>query len=135
MKGVNIFGIILLSSSLILHRFIFHGPLGLAYNPVFYAHTNDFKFLDKLVSKVPRNARISAQNNLTPPFFHQEVWILRDNYRYMNPDYIVIDARDGQNPTNYLGISDIKVLKDKINGDKRYKIFYHDGDQYIFRKI
>lgn len=133
-KVVFVTGFLLLSTSLFLHRFILHGPIRLAYNPIFYKHTQDFKFLDKLVSKVPKNVRISTQNNLTPPFFHQEVWILRDNYQYMNPEYIVVDTRDGQNPANYLGIRDIKKLAEIISKDKRYTIFYHQGDQFIFKR-
>ena len=121
--------------SLVLHRFILHGPIGLAYNRAFYAHTKDFKFLDQLVSKVPKTGKISAENNLAPSFFHQDVWILRDNYHYMNPDYIVFDARDGQNPSNYLGIKDMKVLLSKIQKDKSYAMYYHNGDQYIFKRL
>ncbi len=133
-KIVYVIGFALLSVSIFLHRFILHGPIGLAYNPIFYKHTQDFKFLDTLVSKVPKNVRVSAQNNLTPSFFHQDVWILRDNYQYMNPEYIVIDAHDGQNPANYLGIKDLKILKDQILKDKKYVVYYHEGDQYIFKK-
>lgn len=131
---LNAVGLSLIFISLFLYRFIFHGPIGLAYNPAFYAHTKDFKFLNTLVSKVPKNVSVSAQNNLTPPFFHQDVWILRENYRYMNPEYIVIDARDGQNPSNYLGIRNIKSLTDTIIKDKKYSLFYHEGDQFIFKR-
>ena len=53
----------------------------------------------------------------------------------MNPEYIVIDTHDGQNPANYLGIRDIKKLKDMILKDNRYKVYYQSGDQYIFKKI
>ena len=53
----------------------------------------------------------------------------------MNPEYIVIDTRDGQNPANYLGIKDVKVLKETIMKDKRYRIYYNEGDQYIFKRI
>ncbi len=131
---LNAAGLLLIFISLFLYRFIFHGSIGLSYNPAFYAHTKNFKFLDSLVSKVPKNVRVSAQNNLTPPFFHQEVWILRENYHYMKPEYIVIDARDGQNPANYLGIKDIKALKDKIIKENKYSVYYQEGDQYIFRR-
>lgn len=120
--------------TLFLHRFVLRGPLGLAYNPAFYAHTKNFVYLDTLVSKVPPTGRIAAQNNLTPPFFHRDVRILRDNYSLHNPDYIVIDAHDGQKITNYLGIKDIKVLLQKIQKDRRYRVYYAQGDQYIFKR-
>ncbi len=131
---IKMLGVIVIGIGLILYRIVFHGPLGLAYNKEFYRHTKDFGFLDKLIKHVPEKGSVAAQNNLTPPFFHRTVYILRDNYTLYNPDYIVIDARDGQNPNNYLGIKDIKLLVNKIQKDKKYKNIYHDGDQYIFKK-
>ena len=133
-KLIQLSGIIIIGIGLFLYRVIFHGPLGLAYNMAFYGHTNDFVFLDKLIENVPEQGSVAAQNNLTPSFFHREIYILRDNYNLHDPDLIVIDARDGQNPNNYLGIKDIKKLVDKIKADKKYRTLYEEGDQYIFKK-
>ncbi len=131
---IRLIGIILIVCSLFLYRIVFHGPMGLSYNKAFYDHTKDFKFLDDLVNKVPSRGRISAQNNLTPAFFERDIFILRDIYTYMDPDYIVLDSHDGQNPNNYLGVNDIKSLKEKIKKDNKYTLFYQNGDQYIFKK-
>ena len=85
--------------SIWFYRFYFHGPMGLAVNPAFYAHTKDFKFLREVVEVVPKNSSVSAQNNIASMFLHnKEVSILRDDYWRNNPEYIVLDRREGQNP-------------------------------------
>ncbi len=133
-KIISIIALTLILNGFILYRFIFHGPLGLAYHSAFYEHTKDFYFIDKMVKVVPKNAKVLAQNNLTLPFLHQDVWILRENYKIHNADYILIDIRDGQNPSNYLGINDLKKLFNTIKNDTNYKIIYHEGDQYVFKR-
>lgn len=133
-KFAFLISILLITASFGLYRFVLHGPLGLAYHPAFYKHTKDFSFLDKMIAKVPANASVLAQNNLASRFLHQNVWILRENYKKYNADYILFDIRDGQNPSNYLGMKDPKKLFETIKKDKDYILFYHQGDQYIFKK-
>lgn len=130
----------LLLTTIFLHQFKLHGPLGLAYNPAFYAHTKNFAFLDALVSQVPKGMTVMAQNNLATRFSHQTVYLLRRNYWDYQSDYIVIDARDGQNPNNFFGIKDYKGIGDveeiisTIRADPTYQTVYQTDKQYVFKK-
>jgi len=126
--------LLLIVVSIFLHRFFFKSPLGLAYNTAFYNHTKNFAFLDNMISKIPKNASVVAQNNLSSRFLHQDVWILRENYKQYNADYILFDLREGQNPINFLGMKDPKKLFETVKKDESYQLFYHKGDQYIFKK-
>lgn len=130
----------LIGGALYLHQFKLHGPLGLAYNPVFYAHTKNFAFLDTLISQVPKNVTVMAQNNLATRFSHQTVYLLRKNYHDYEPDYIVIDSRDGQNPNNffglkdYQGIGDVEAIISAIRADPTYQAVYQTEKQFVFKK-
>ncbi len=128
--------LLLLFISIYLFRFVLHGPFLLAINPIFYRHTKDFGFLNRMIELVPKNATVVAQNNLASRFLHQNVWILRENYRSFHPDYILLDFRPQQNPNNYLGIrsedKDNLLTNIKNNGD--FKTIYHQGDQYVFKR-
>jgi hypothetical protein len=117
-----------------LFRFILHGPFLLAVNPVFYKHTADFKFLDELIAKIPKNASIMTQNNLGVRFTHQKFIFMRAEYEQYAPDYILIDNRSGQNPNDFLFAPSIPELLKEIELDKNYTTFYHKGDQYIFKR-
>ena len=125
---------LMLFISVFLYRFILHPPFGLAYNKAFYKHTKDFTFLDTMIARVPSTGSIAAQNNLASRFLHRQIWILGDNYREHNPDYILIDTHDGQNINNFLGIADYHKLLHNIKEDGDYKVVYNKGDQYIFQR-
>lgn len=127
---------LLIIISVSLYQFVLHGPFGLAYHPVFYQHTKDFVFLDKMIATIPKNAKVVAQNNLASRLLHhQEIWILREDYRRHNADYILLDVRPGQNPNNHLGIKDTQKILIDLLADPDYEIFYHEGEQYVFRRI
>lgn len=135
-----ILGVFLIVVAVYLHQFKLHGPLGLAYNPAFYAHTKNFAFLDRLILQVPKNATVMAQNNLATRFSHQTVFLLRKNYWDWESDYIVIDARDGQNPNNFFGIKDYQGIGDieeiigSIRVDPAYQTIYQTEKQFVFKK-
>jgi len=134
-KYVRILSVSMVLVSFFLFRFILHGPFLLAFNPVFYQHTKVFTYLEKLVDRVPLNGSVSAQNNLALRFYKQRSYILTDTYQTKKPDYILMDMRPGQNPNNFLGIKDEVKLLERIKSDKSYGIFFHENDQYIFKKI
>jgi len=135
-----VLGVLLIGVAIYLHQFKLHGPLGLAYNRAFYAHTKNFAFLDKLVLQVPKGATVMAQNNLATRFTRQTVYLLRKNYPDYRPDYIVIDARDGQNPNNFFGIKDYQGIGDveaiiaTLQSDPLYETAYKTQKQFVFRK-
>lgn len=129
-------GILLVLVSFTLYRFILHGPFGLSYHPAFYAHTKDFKFLNKMIAVIPNQVKVVAQNNLASRFMHhKEIWILREDYKRHKADYILIDVRGGQNPNNHLGMKKPQKVLDALLTDRDYEIFYHQGEQYVFRRI
>lgn len=130
-------------NALFLYRFVLRGPLALSYNSTFYAHSNDFAFLNTLVDSVPKKGSVMTQNNLAVRFTHRDIYLLRDKcdiclqnpYEIIKPNYIVIDARDGQNPNDYYGVTNIKKIVETLSQDKKYIITYHKGDQYIFKRL
>lgn len=136
----HMIALMLIATAIFLHQFKLHGPLGLAYNPAFYAHTKNFTFLDVLIAQVPKNATVMSQNNLATRLSHQTVYLLRKNYRDYQPDYIAIDARDGQNPNNFFGIKDYQGIGDveeiigSIRVDPAYQTIYQTEKQFVFKK-
>lgn len=141
-KAFTLYGIVLIVVVLVLHRFVLHGPLGLAFNRSFYTHSQNFSFLDDLVKKIPPDTTVMTQNNLAVRFTHQDVRLLRDkcklcleeHYRSVMPEYVVIDNRDGQSPNNYYGVGDMNKILAALQKDKDYKITYKEGDRYVFKR-
>jgi len=135
-RHIYILGIILVINACILYRFVLHGPFALAYNPVFYNHTQDLVFLNNLVKKIPANSSVMTQNNLAAHFTHQKVLILRQDYEEYKPDYILIDNREGQNENDFFATSGNKddILKN-TKKDLNYKLIYNTQEQFIFKKV
>jgi len=126
--------IFLVAFSLYLHQFKLHGPLGLSYNPAFYAHSKDFRFLDDLLSRIPKGSTVMTMNNLAPHMIHTHaVYLLRAVYDDFMPEYFVLDLRDGQNFNNFFG-ADIEALKLTLPNDKRYEIIYQTKEQMIYKR-
>lgn len=128
--------ILLIVNALFFHRILFKGPMGLSYHPAFYANTENHTFLKELVSHIPPDTTVAAQNNLASHLMHQkEIWILRENYFTHKPEYIVFDAREGQLPGGQLGISHAEKLFAQIAADTQYELFFQSGDQYIYKRV
>ena len=126
--------VVLLLNRLFLYRFVFRGPFGLGYNPAFYAHTQDFAYLNEFLAKVPTGKTIMTQNNLAVRFTDRKVKLLRQNYEDYQPELIVLDLRDGQNPNNLMGAGDVANILMRLEQDPHYEVLYHEGQQYIFQK-
>lgn len=127
--------IIIIVIVLCLHRFIYHGPLGLAYNPDFYRHTSDMKFLKNFVAKVPPEKMVMTQNNLAPYLTHSNsVMLLRDEYWKFMPEVIAIDIRNGQNPANYwpLNLFSLTQLQKRLSQDPNYSEVKITNQQIIY---
>lgn len=130
-----VLAVLLVLNALVLFRFVLHGPFLLAFNPVFYRHSQDFAFLDTMVKKIPKNASVMTQNNLATRFTHQDVRLLTIDYPQAKPDYILIDVRSGQNPNDFLGTKYFSEIFQQLLTDKNYKIIYKTEDQYVFKRI
>lgn len=126
--------VLLVLVSVYLHQFKLHGPLGLSYNPAFYAHTKNFAFLNDLISRVPKGATVMAQNNIAPHMIHtHNVYLLRESYSSFMPEYFVLDLRDGQNFNDFFGAR-IEVLKITLPKDTNYEVIYQTRDQMIYKR-
>jgi len=133
-RFITILSGILIINAMILYAFILHDPFALSYNPDFYKHTKDFKFLDDLVNKIPKEASVMTQNNLAVRFTHQDVFLLRNDYQGYDPDYVLIDSREGQNPNNFFGEKNLDKIVDRLQNDSNYEQKFATKEQFIFRK-
>lgn len=134
LKVKYLIAVALFLNALFLFRFELNGPFMLAINPAFYAHSADFKFLNNLVNKIPKDASIMTQNNLGVRFTHQDFIYLREGYEEYKPDYILIDNRAGQNPNNLLWAPSIDELLIKLAGDENYISIFNNGEQYLYKR-
>lgn len=126
--------VLLIVTSVFLHRFLLRGPLGLSYNPAFYRNTKNFTFLNDLISRVPKGSTVMTMNNIAPHMIHtHEVFLLRGVYEDFMPEYFVLDLREGQNFNNFFG-ADIEAVKLTLPRDTRYEIYYQNGDQIIYKR-
>lgn len=133
-KNKTIVSLILIILVFYLHQFKLHSPLGLSYNPAFYGHTKNFKFLDELIARVPKGATVMTMNNIAPHMIHtHKVFLLRAVYNDFMPEYFVLDLRDGQNINNFFGAG-IEALKNSLPQDSRYSVFYKNGEQVIYKR-
>ncbi len=121
--------------SFFLSIVVFRSPALLAFNRDFYKHTSNFQFLDKLIENIPKDGVVMAQHNIAGKLAYRKVYILRDNYQDYKPDYIVIDARPGQEPNNFLGIKDFAELVNNLENDPDYEVYYDQGEQKIYQRL
>lgn len=136
---VYVAGVLLILVSVFLFRFVLHGPYGLLFNKAFYDQTKKFVFLDEMMKVVPKDTSVSvmAQNNLLGRFSHHEkIKLLSKDYKIHDIDYILFDLRAGQNPNNYLFLTEeqFHAIFKAVQKDKDYESVYAKGDQYVFRK-
>lgn len=135
-KFQNILALALILNSLYLHTRVLRGPVALAYNPAFYQHTKDFKFLNDLVNKIPPGASVMTQNNIAPHFTRTNLFMLEETYGKTRPDYIVIDFREGQNMNNFFPIGDQRTKKmiNALERESLYRSLFNNGQQFIFQR-
>lgn len=131
---LSLIAVLLILNAVILNRFILNGPFNLVYNTAFYKHSENFVFLDKMIKQIPERATVATHNNLATRFTHQRVWLLKEDYDFNKPDYILIDNRENQNPNNYLGSRNINSIILNLLEDKKYQILYKTKEQYIFKR-
>ncbi len=137
-RGVRhawLIGATLLFVSAFLH-YRLRGPLALSYNPAFYRHTKNFRFLDDVVGRVPARATVMTQNNLAARFSHQTVWLFRRDYTGYMPDYVVFDLRTGQNPNNFFpqDYERLTFLRAKLLRDPLYEAVFLTDNQAVFKR-
>ncbi len=120
---------------LFLNIWVYKSPALLFFNKDFYAHTKICKFLDNLLEAVLAEGVVMAQTNIAAKLASRHVYMLRDNYKQFDPDYIVVDTRNCQEPNNFLGIKDFEKLINNLQNDSNFEIFYNAGEQVIYKKV
>ena len=132
----TILGIFLICLSIFLHRFVFHGPLGLFYNSYFYSSTNNSRYINNLVSKIPTNGLIMTQNDIAVRLTHYNVTLLDSNFTTTKPSAIAINLTPGQNPNVYFPSTYVfaKKMVVYLLKDPRYKLEKYGDQLYLFVK-
>lgn len=134
-KVVYGIGVLLVLNSYFVYYFVYKRPFALAYNPAFYANSQNFEFLDRLLAAVPEGKTVMTQNNLAARFTDRKVKLIRENYQDYKPEIVVIDIRPGQSPNNHLFNGNMERFYKNISRNREYRVRYHENDQYIFERI
>lgn len=136
-KIISAYATLIICMAFFLHRFVLHGPLGLSYNKVFYEQNDRTKYVDEFVANFPKSGLIMTQNDLAVRLTHQNVKLLRRNYREFNPDYIILNLTPGQNPNSFFPLSykEVESLKDDLMIDPRYNLRKFTDYLYLFYKL
>jgi uncharacterized membrane protein len=133
-RVVYLLAALLVLISAFFYRVVLRGPLAMSYNPAFYAHTKDFQYMNDFLKQVPAGKSVMTQNNLAVRFTDRHVKLLRENYEQYQPELVVLDLRDGQNPNNFMGVKDVNGILSRLLVDPQYTVLYHQGAQYIFER-
>jgi len=137
-KLINLHALLIIAMTVFFHQFVYHGPLGLIYNPDFFKITRQMKFMDEFVAKIPQQGKIMTQNNLAVRFTHQDLYLLLSEkiLRRVQPDVIAFDFRPGQNINNFWPMTEkeLQDLAETLLKDKQYTPIYKEDCRYIFVK-
>lgn len=114
-------------------------PLLLVINPDFYRSTPRNQFLWDFISHVPPEGRIMTMNHLGVPFSRQGVVPFAHNPDELidyDPDYVVYDLREGQNPNNFNPYPEayVQQMVQDLQDSGAYEVYYQSGDQFILKK-
>ncbi len=136
-KVVSTISVLTIAWVLIYSRFIYHGPIDLFYNRAFYEQRKHVKYQDEFVAMFPKEGLVLTQNDLGARLTHgPDVRLLRKEYEYLNPDYVILNLTPGQNPNSYYPATyDIAVaIKDFYLSHPDYELKKGHNDQYLFSK-
>ncbi len=121
---------VIVSIGLVLFALFFakkvtNSPIVLATNPTFWKELKPREDIFNSLNKVPKEGSVAAQNNLLPylSLRDDKLISISKGYRMKNPDIIVFDLSEGQNPNNFYPESyDFLVKEIKfIEKSKNYK--------------
>lgn len=112
---------------------LFHSPLLLLRKSEFWRKEDWMKDDDYIITQVPKNASVAAQNNLVPHLsLRQKIYVLPT---IKDADYIVLDLREGQDGFNFYGLSfdAMRQLQSDLNVE--YQLIDQKGQAYLYKKI
>ncbi|MBI4097985.1 MAG: DUF2079 domain-containing protein [Candidatus Levybacteria bacterium] len=154
-KGVNLYflSIIVLSLSLI-QQYYFHFPLNKLSKPIFHANQAWMEDNRKIISLVPKDVPIAAQQNLVPHLSHRkEIYLLypkksTDPKKCFElkecwwldfggkPEYLIVDTHEGSTLTQLLETREnfISALSNMQKTGK-IQLFKRIGDAMVYRIV
>lgn len=114
-------------------------PVLLVTNKSFYQNTQNNAFLWKLVEATPWDGKVMTQNHLGLPLSQRPTYILARSYKELmsvDPDYIVYDLREGQNPNNFFPSNeeDWKMIVNQATESGKYEQYFQEGELFILKK-
>jgi uncharacterized membrane protein len=138
-KFIGFHACIIILFVFVYHQFIYHGPLGLTYNKVFYTRTKDFEFLNNLIKKanIKKDDLVMTGNNIAPHLTHDcRVILFREKYWEWMPDKVLMDKRGGQDINNHFPLNRIafQTMIESLDTDPNYTKIAVAEDQWIFLK-
>ncbi|OGD85274.1 hypothetical protein A2164_01310 [Candidatus Curtissbacteria bacterium RBG_13_35_7] len=133
-KYILLIIIFLLLSIHLSTNIILNAPLKNLLNPQFYKNETWMDNTRKILSIVPDNASVAAQNNLLPHLSHRkEIYLLP---KINNADYIVVDLHPGQNNWNFYteDLEKTRSLFNQLIINRLYEPIASAGNAYLLRK-
>lgn len=112
---------------------LFHSPLLLLRKSEFWREENWMKDNDYIISQVPKNNSVAAQNNLVPHLsLREKIYVLPT---INDADYVVLDLRERQDRFNFYSLSfdDMRQLQTSLTGE--YQLINQKGQAYLYKKI
>ena len=127
-------GIALICIAVILHRFILHGPLGLFYNPAFYASASKVQYIDNFIADIPKNGLIMTQQDIAVRLTHYNVTLLDTNFPVTEPHVIALNVTPGLDPNVYFPKSQFAAIamKNSLLKDPHYVLKKYGNELYVF---
>lgn len=134
-----VFSLILILFALFFAKKVTHSPVILATNPTFWRELHPRLDIFMALEKVPIEGSVAAQNNLLPYLVlrTENIYSLNKGYMNYDPDIIVADLSQGQNPNNFYPSGYVFMEKEMrlLSKTAKYKrIEVGNKNFYIFIK-
>ncbi len=117
----------------LMQDIVFHAPINSLFKKQFYEHPAWIKDAHELISQVPKDVTIAANNSLLPHLSGRENFYLLP--KIGNAEYIVVDLADG--PNKFAPLVSSKEMERVINNlirEKKYKIIWQKGKSMLLQK-
>lgn len=127
---------IILLVLIVVQQIVLHNPINSIFKRSFYRKEEWMGNNRKVLSCVPQNASVSAQNSLAP-------WLARRDEIKVFPEglnrgyeYIVLDLHEGQseNSFHFLGSEKTKFIAKDLVERKLYQEICREGDAVVLKK-
>lgn len=113
---------------------VLHSPLKNLLKPQFRRQENWMNETKLILSMVPKDVPVAAQNNLLPHLSHRQQIYLLPLHR--DAKYIVVDLHPGQNDWNFYtdNLKKAKVQFKELILSDQYQPIYSSGDAYLLER-